>query len=152
MSTLPMLLLKEYRCDCDKLLFKGALFLSTVEVKCKRCGSVKTFNDSARGHITFTLFVDRNGRLSDTCRMAEALGIERSYYLNKPVTDIFPLLRDSPFAGASSEAYEGIYQIPHGTLVLKDGLSFDVESIVVPRYQDGIFDGLRIFSVPHQQP
>ena len=33
--------LSEYRCTCGKLLFKGALLFSTVEIKCKRCAVVR---------------------------------------------------------------------------------------------------------------
>lgn len=34
----------EYRCKgCKKLLFKGVLVESEIEVKCKRCGKVNTF-------------------------------------------------------------------------------------------------------------
>lgn len=34
----------EYRClGCDKLLFKGVLVGSEVEVKCKRCGKMNAF-------------------------------------------------------------------------------------------------------------
>ena len=33
--------LPEYRCVCGKLLFKGKLIFSTVEIKCKRCGEVR---------------------------------------------------------------------------------------------------------------
>ncbi len=36
--------LKEYRCEqCHKLLFKGVLVDSTVEVKCKGCHSFSVF-------------------------------------------------------------------------------------------------------------
>lgn len=35
--------LSEYRCDCGKLLFKGSLLLSIIEVKCRRCGKVSVF-------------------------------------------------------------------------------------------------------------
>lgn len=33
--------LSEYRCTCGKLLFKGVLFLSAIEIKCKRCGEIR---------------------------------------------------------------------------------------------------------------
>jgi phage FluMu protein Com len=40
---LPQELYHEYRCKgCEKLLFKGVLVDSEVEVKCKRCGRVET--------------------------------------------------------------------------------------------------------------
>ncbi len=40
--------LNEYRCDCGKLLFKGSLLVSVVEVKCRRCGKVLTFKGRKR--------------------------------------------------------------------------------------------------------
>ena len=39
--------LQEYRCDlCHKLLFKGILIESVIEVKCKRCHNITSF----KGH------------------------------------------------------------------------------------------------------
>ena len=36
---------KEYRCSvCNKLLFKGLLVESEVEIKCKRCSTLNVFN------------------------------------------------------------------------------------------------------------
>jgi|GEM_PF-273400 len=32
--------LPEFRCECGKLLFKGTLHFSMIEVKCKRCGGI----------------------------------------------------------------------------------------------------------------
>jgi|WetSurMetagenome_2_1015567.scaffolds.fasta_scaffold829419_1 hypothetical protein len=34
--------LNEYRCKCGRLLFKGALLACRLEIKCKRCGEIKT--------------------------------------------------------------------------------------------------------------
>lgn len=34
---------QEYRCNCGKLLFKSPEFSGVVEVKCRRCGKVKSF-------------------------------------------------------------------------------------------------------------
>lgn len=33
----------EYRCDCGKLLFKSPFFTGRIEIKCRRCGSIKAF-------------------------------------------------------------------------------------------------------------
>ncbi len=33
---------REYRCSCGKLLFRGILFKSRVDIKCLRCGHVQT--------------------------------------------------------------------------------------------------------------
>ena len=39
-----MIILREYRCtNCQKLLFKGVLVDSTVEIKCKGCSNLITF-------------------------------------------------------------------------------------------------------------
>jgi DNA-directed RNA polymerase subunit RPC12/RpoP len=32
----------EYRCECGRLLFKGTLETGKIEIKCKKCGSIKT--------------------------------------------------------------------------------------------------------------
>ena len=38
--------LKEYRCECGKLLFKGSLVSAVVEVKCKRCERMNLFEEN----------------------------------------------------------------------------------------------------------
>ncbi len=39
----------QYRCKgCNKLLFKGVLVDSTIEVKCKRCGEMNEFHGLAK--------------------------------------------------------------------------------------------------------
>lgn len=38
---------KEYRCPCGKLLFKGLLIDSTVEIKCKNCGNLTKITGQA---------------------------------------------------------------------------------------------------------
>ncbi|MFA5750825.1 MAG: hypothetical protein WCX79_03530 [Candidatus Paceibacterota bacterium] len=35
--------IKEYRCSCGKLLFKGYLFIGTVEIKCRHCREIAYF-------------------------------------------------------------------------------------------------------------
>lgn len=47
-----MISLREYRCTkCQKLLFKGVLVDSTVEIKCKGCGSMATFQGEASASL-----------------------------------------------------------------------------------------------------
>ncbi|MEK7520064.1 MAG: Com family DNA-binding transcriptional regulator [Patescibacteria group bacterium] len=37
--------MREYRCtQCEKLLFKGILIDSEIEVKCKRCNAMNVFH------------------------------------------------------------------------------------------------------------
>lgn len=35
--------LREYRCSCGKLLFKGALGMGSIEIKCRRCSQIRRF-------------------------------------------------------------------------------------------------------------
>lgn len=42
--------LPEYRCTCGKLLFKGMLQFSTIEIKCKRCGALRRI-DTVDAHL-----------------------------------------------------------------------------------------------------
>ncbi len=37
--------LQEYRCQCGKLLFKGFMLVSLVEIKCLRCGAIQVINE-----------------------------------------------------------------------------------------------------------
>lgn len=36
--------LNEYRCSCNKLLFKAILKDCKIEIKCRRCGGLKTID------------------------------------------------------------------------------------------------------------
>jgi DNA-directed RNA polymerase subunit RPC12/RpoP len=43
---------KEYRCpSCRKLLFKGLLVDSEVEVKCRGCGNFHLFSGESKGKL-----------------------------------------------------------------------------------------------------
>lgn len=141
--------LKDYRCDCGKLLFKGVLFLSAVEVKCRRCGTVQVFDDAlGGGQITFTLFVRKNGVVSDTCRVADALGIGQNAYQNRVARDIFPILRDAPFSEEVPHEKGTMYHnIPKSVLTCKDGHTLEAESSVIPHYKEDALDGFRIFNM-----
>ncbi len=49
--------LKEYRCEqCKKLLFKGALVESVVEVRCKHCHAMTTVKSSAFNELLCAVF------------------------------------------------------------------------------------------------
>lgn len=40
--------LAEYRCACGKLLFKGVVRTTRIEIKCKRCGALSSFGPEER--------------------------------------------------------------------------------------------------------
>lgn len=42
--------LVEYRCTCDKLLFKGMLRDGVIEVKCKSCHKIARWEQTAHAH------------------------------------------------------------------------------------------------------
>ncbi len=47
----------EYRCtSCHKLLFKGLLVESEVEVKCKRCGNLNLFQGEPADKFTCLVY------------------------------------------------------------------------------------------------
>lgn len=144
-------LLIEYRCACGKLLFKGFMLVSVVEVKCKRCGKTKTFKDNMQGIRSFMLIVDGGGRIVDACEGVAVLECSRQYVIGKPLLDILPLARDARYqeitlvshdnnnadidkgtnsAAPSKSDAGGIYQVRNNTLLLRDR-KLPIESHVV---------------------
>jgi phage FluMu protein Com len=47
------LILKEYRCDCGKLLLKGHMLHGGVEIKCRGCGKIIKI-ESLKGYLDMT--------------------------------------------------------------------------------------------------
>lgn len=63
--------LTEYRCQCGKLLCKGSLFLSEVEIKCKRCGKLTKFVQQLPQHIPHIFLVRDGEELPDNLTQAK---------------------------------------------------------------------------------
>lgn len=126
-------LLIEYRCVCGKLLFKGLLLLSIIEVKCKRCGETRIFRDDRRGIRSFMLVVDGRGRVVDACAGIVALECSRQYVIGKLLFDILPLARDAPYQEIikTRPASNRAYQIRNNMLLLHDR-KVTLESHIVP--------------------
>lgn len=112
-------LLIEYRCDCGKLLFKGFMLVSVVEIKCKRCGKTKTFRDTMRGIRSFMFIVDDGGVIVDACEGVAVLGYDREHALGKSVSQLLPLVRDSHYQEIITKS-EDAYHISNNMLVLRD--------------------------------
>lgn len=53
-------LLKEYRCACGKLLFKGFLTNAVIEIKCKRCEKVNLFEENYSQKIPTPFAIEIN--------------------------------------------------------------------------------------------
>ena len=63
----------DYRCNCGKLFFKGVIFNGGIEIKCPRCGQLKSFFGSKRASIPgrYAFLTNRDGRIinaSDSVR------------------------------------------------------------------------------------
>ena len=58
--------LREYRCECGKLLLKGIFLYSSLEIKCKKCGHINEIGQIKNfGSDTSYLFLfDKNGLIS----------------------------------------------------------------------------------------
>ncbi len=128
-------LLIEYRCACGKLLFKGLMLVSVVEIKCKRCGAVRIFRDDMKGIRSFMLIVDGRGRVVDACEGVRVLECSRRYVVGKLLFDILPLARDARYQEIIQDPGEvapnGVYQIRNNTLLLRDR-KVPLESHIVP--------------------
>lgn len=59
--------LKEYRCVCGKLLFKGSLISAVIEIKCRRCEKVNVFEEnlSQKNASPFELKINEAGLAKD---------------------------------------------------------------------------------------
>lgn len=137
-------ILNEYRCACGKLLFRGLLLLSIVEVKCKRCGAVKQFKEdtSLRVPISFVLTIHEDGRVFDACRTAEyVLAYPREALLKMSIGDLCPQLRDQLALQQEQSAEEAEssgrlrlqspYQIKNNAFLLRDGGNLPARSYFV---------------------
>ena len=53
-------MLNEYRCDCGKLLFRGILSFSVIEIKYKMCNKIHLFYDNKIVDEFFSLIPNLN--------------------------------------------------------------------------------------------
>ncbi len=91
--------LLEYRCDCEKLLFKGILFTSIIELKCKRCHKVSELygmnKQVEQKSGRYTMLFDALGgvKIIDASPSAsEILGYSKKELLTMTGFDLDPLL------------------------------------------------------------
>lgn len=92
-------ILKDYRCDCGKLLLRGMLLTCQIEIKCKRCGMIKVLNgilENSRAPGRYALLLDRSGRIAQSDSAAStALSYSQSELLARNIYHLDPLLRPS---------------------------------------------------------
>jgi PAS domain S-box-containing protein len=90
------IIINEYRCDCGKLLFKGLLLDSHLEIKCKRCGKIKSLGGLYEGEIgshDYSIVYDRDMKVVNASQTAaEYLGYSLNELLKLTAQSINPLL------------------------------------------------------------
>jgi hypothetical protein len=94
-------ILRDYRCDCGKLLFRGMLLTCQIEIKCKRCGAIKIMHgilDQPRALGRYALLLDKSGRIAQSDNSASvALAYSQGELLAKHIYQIDPFLRPSVY-------------------------------------------------------
>ena len=117
---------KEFRCGCGKLLFKGVLIGSSVEIKCLRCGKINEFdtfgldNDSS-----YTILFDSDGAIIEASKSIEnVLGHNPQDLIGKDISYVSAMpesaLRD---VFQRIKAHKGAYRLvshhknTHGELI-----------------------------------
>lgn len=132
-------LLREHRCTCGKLLFKGSVFLSTVEIKCKRCSKLHLFKnvvipdyEDLQKPISFAFSIDPDGTIIDLCRLSESLlGYSKTELVGTNISKVCPIINDQKvFLKMSTDANKS-YFIKSNVLILKDGNKISAESYCI---------------------
>lgn len=143
METIP---LREYRCECGKLLFKGLLFLGVVEIKCKRCGKVPAMEHFEPG--VFAL-VECDAAFSITTvsgHPRDVFGYECDELLGKQVGAVLPFLRDADAVRTNARDEGRVYAMRSEPLILKDGGTAPSTSYIIPKREADSVAGYRIFT------
>ncbi len=85
----------DYRCKCNKLLFKGCLLFSAIEVKCKRCGTINIFQgeDKKKKDISFSFLVNSSGEIIDGCCATSFIKTKQNF-IGREIKKLISCLRD----------------------------------------------------------
>lgn len=136
--------LEEYRCPCGKLLFKGLILVSLVEVKCKRCSQITAFGDlhKSKSPVSFLISVDKNGKIVDLCWGAEMLlGFPREKLIGSLIDQICPKLKDR-----LTSSKDVSYQIPDNSYIVRGGAEIPVKSYFFSSTEGNDPSGFHIFN------
>jgi PAS domain S-box-containing protein len=91
----------EYRCDCGKLLFKGLLLDSKIEIKCKHCQKIMTLGgvfEGMTGNNDYSVAYDKQGKLVAASKsMEEILGYSALELKTLFISDIDPTVSSAIF-------------------------------------------------------
>ena len=87
--------LNEHRCKCGKLLLKGIFFDSTLEIKCKKCGTINKIGilKLADDATHYLLIIDDRGIISNVSESASRiLGYTCDELIGKHFTQVNPTM------------------------------------------------------------
>jgi nitrogen-specific signal transduction histidine kinase len=169
----PFNFLNEYRCTCGRLLFKGLLLVGTVEVKCKKCGRITSFENTGNEFSfgdRYALISNKAGQIINASPNAyKVLGYSMPELLRMRIedviqgfsTDLVASINDRLWSIPDREAYSFRAELAHITkdklrqnvTVVCKFLNTDPESMMGLFYlndafpgeidEDKIFKGLR---------
>ncbi len=142
----------EYRCPCGKLLFKGLLFSSVVEVKCRRCGSFSMWTPGERTPWAM-IECDASGCVVRAYGdVLQVFGRSEEELLGQDATSVLSLPSKKADAEEGTAAprtgAREAYELYSSTLTLADGKPRAIRSCILSRMNEGKFDGYRIYSMP----
>lgn len=123
--------LEEYRCPCGKLLFKGLIVVSLVEVKCKRCSEISIFGDikNSKSPFSFLISIDQEGKITDLCKGTEMmLGLTRDQLIGTSIGQVSPMILDK-FVSAKEHAEN--YEIKDNAFLVRNGVEIPAESYCI---------------------
>jgi len=89
------LLSQEHRCQCGKLLLKGIIFDGSIEIKCRRCGTVNKIGEIKMSNDDehYLLIIDNDGRITNASSSASRiLGYSNEELIGLHYTLINPLM------------------------------------------------------------
>ena len=116
MNTQKQLAFPEYRCACGKLLFKGMLMLSQLEIKCRYCGSLRVigekYEELTKNQYAFLAAIstkdagkdDPSPYVVDVADSAlDILGWKREELIGREIKSLDPLM--------ASDAYGNLWRL-----------------------------------------
>lgn len=148
-------ILNDYRCDCGKLLFKGLLLSCKLEIKCKRCGTIKTvivYADNKNGRsidldklsgCDYSAKIGANGKfLTVDGKLADALGHLIDEMSGKSLLEFV-----SPTQEKIKEKFlilaqkQQAFRILDLNFIVKGGEDIGIDVYFVPYYDVSVFAG-----------
>lgn len=151
--------LQQYRCQsCNKLLFKGSLVISTVEIKCRKCGMISLFNvlDNNKQRDDMASFlVNSQGVIVNAGALSPAMGGQQRSLIGTRLSALFNLLGAKECTQTIEEALHGpvSHQVSEFQEELEDGQTISLKWHFIKRgAQTFVHIRLRLNVTPQLTP